>query len=160
MPIRPRGDPEVLVVRGKPTGPTGSLLHDRASLYSSTHFFNFTKKNKTKTKQNFVYRFSKSVNKTADKSQKDNECVSNLQQYNFFASKIENQKRKKLHEAMPPQIVLVNKQLILMCLTRIIINKYTLPPTLIFTLHSFSFFFQMSWRANSNKILAIFCIFS
>jgi len=115
MPIRPRGDPEVLVVRGKPTGPTGSLLHDRASLYSSTHFFNFTKKNKTKTKQNFVYRFSKSVNKTADKSQKDNECVSNLQQYNFFASKIENQKRKKLHEAMPPQIVLVNKQLILMC---------------------------------------------
>merc|ERR1712129_537994 len=51
MPIRPRGDPEVLVVRGKPTGPTGSLLHDRASLYSSTHFFNFTKKNKTKTKQ-------------------------------------------------------------------------------------------------------------
>jgi len=79
-----------------------------------THFFNFTKKNKTETKQNFVYRFSKSVNKTADKSQKDNECVSNLQQYNFFASKIENQK-KKLHEAMPPQIVLVNKQLILMC---------------------------------------------
>jgi len=46
-----------------------------------------------KTKQNFVYRFSKSVNKTADKSQKDNECVSNLQQYNFFASKIENQKK-------------------------------------------------------------------
>jgi len=49
---------------------------------------------KTKQKQNFVYRFSKSVNKTADKSQKDNECVSNLQQYNFFASKIENQKEK------------------------------------------------------------------
>jgi len=71
---------------------------------------------KTKQKQNkFVYHFSKSVNKTADKSQKDNECVSNLQQYNFFASKIENQKEKKLHEAMPPQIVLVNKQLILMC---------------------------------------------
>merc|ERR1712051_1095688 len=89
MPIRPRGDPEVLVVRGKPTGPTGSLLHDRASLYSSNSFSsNFTKK-KTKQKQNnFVYHFSKSVNKkTADKSQKDNECVSNLQQYNFFASK-------------------------------------------------------------------------
>jgi len=115
MPIRPRGDPEVLVVRGKPTGPTGSLLHDRASLYSSNSFLQtLPRKNKTETKQNFVYRFSKSVNKTADKSQKDNECVSNLQQYNFFASKIENQK-KKLHEAMPPQIVLVNKQLILMC---------------------------------------------
>ena len=90
MPKRPRGDPEVLVVRGKPTGPTGSLLHDRASLYSSTHFFKLYQE---KTKQNFVYRFSKSVNKTADKSQKDNECVSNLQQYNFFASKIENQKK-------------------------------------------------------------------
>ena len=80
-----------------------------------THFFKLYQE-KTKQKQNnFVYRFSKSVNKkTADKSQKDNECVSNLQQYNFFASK--NWKpEKKLHEAMPPQIVLVNKQLILMC---------------------------------------------
>merc|ERR1712051_967737 len=91
MPIRPRGDPEVLVVRGKPTGPTGSLLHDRASLYSSNSFSsNFTKK-KTKQKQNktiFIALVNKSVNKkTADKSQKDNECVSNLQQYNFFASK-------------------------------------------------------------------------
>merc|ERR1712129_451682 len=88
MPIRPRGDPEVLVVRGKPTGPTGSLLHDRASLYSSTHFLQLYQEKQNKNKTILFHRFSKSVNKkTADKSQKDNECVSNLQQYNFFASK-------------------------------------------------------------------------
>jgi len=99
-----------------PRGLTGgSLLHDRASLYSSNSFLQtLPRKKQNKNKTLFITLVNKSVNKTADKSQKDNECVSNLQQYNFFASKIENQK-KKLHEAMPPQIVLVNKQLILMC---------------------------------------------
>jgi len=79
-----------------PRGLTGgSLLHDRASLYSSNSFLQtLPRKKQNKNKTLFITLVNKSVNKTADKSQKDNECVSNLQQYNFFASKIENQKKK------------------------------------------------------------------